>query len=64
MLAIDQGVNTQEQVKLLEFIKQNNKNFRKIPTIILGNKMDDLIDEDIQNLSTSPFKNIYLVSYV
>jgi GTPase SAR1 family protein len=45
-----QGVNTQEQIELLKFIKRNNDNLKKIPTIILGNKMDDLNDDDTQNL--------------
>ena len=36
-----QGVNTEEQVELLKFVKQNNKEGKDIPTIILGNKMDD-----------------------
>ena len=41
-----QGVNTQEQVDLLEFVQRNNKELKDLPTIILGNKMDDLDDED------------------
>ena len=36
-----QGVNTEEQVELLKFVKQNNEEGKDIPTIILGNKMDD-----------------------
>ena len=45
-----QGVNTQEQVELLKFVKQNNESIKKIPTIILGNKMDDLTDTDTTDL--------------
>jgi GTPase SAR1 family protein len=36
-----QGVNTEEQVELLKFVKKNNEEEKDIPTIILGNKMDD-----------------------
>ncbi|KAL3938111.1 MAG: hypothetical protein SGARI_001876, partial [Bacillariaceae sp.] len=36
-----QGVNTQEQVDLLKFVKQNNQEKKKVATIILGNKVDD-----------------------
>ena len=44
-----QGVNTQEQVDLLEFVKRNNKEMKDIPTIVLGNKLDDLDDDDTIN---------------
>ncbi len=44
-----QGVNTQEQVDLLEFVKRNNKEVKDIPTIVLGNKLDDLDDDDTIN---------------
>ena len=30
----------------LKFVKENNQESKNIPTIILGNKMDDLNDED------------------
>ncbi|VEU40885.1 unnamed protein product [Pseudo-nitzschia multistriata] len=40
------GVNTEEQVELLKFVQQNNQNTKDIPTIILGNKIDDPDDED------------------
>lgn len=42
-----QGVNTQEQVELLKFVQENNTNLKHIPTIILGNKVDD--PEDFEN---------------
>jgi hypothetical protein len=41
-----QGVNTQEQVELLKFVKNNNTKLKRIPTIILGNKIDDPEDFD------------------
>ncbi|KAL3899988.1 MAG: hypothetical protein SGARI_006344, partial [Bacillariaceae sp.] len=41
-----QGVNTQEQVELLKFVEANNKNKKHIPTIILGNKVDDPDDSE------------------
>ena len=36
-----QGVNTEEQVELLKFVRKNNEEGKDIPTIIIGNKMDD-----------------------
>lgn len=36
-----QGVNTEEQVELLKFVEENNVEGKGVPTIILGNKMDD-----------------------
>lgn len=39
-----QGVNTQEQVELLEFVKENNMSFKAIRTIVLCNKMDNSSD--------------------
>jgi len=43
-----QGVNSEEQVELLKFVNKNNTNkrHRHIPTIILGNKVDD--PEDLE----------------
>ena len=45
-----QGVNTEEQGQLLKFVQQNNFIHKTIPTIIFGNKMDDLNDEGTINL--------------
>lgn len=36
-----QGVNTQDQVDLLSFVHKNNKEKKGVPTVILGNKVDD-----------------------
>jgi signal recognition particle receptor subunit beta len=41
-----QGVNTQEQVELLKFVASNNKKHKHVPTIILGNKVDDPEDRE------------------
>jgi hypothetical protein len=49
MDAAIQGVNTQEQIELLEFVKSNNNTLKDVPTIILGNKIDD--PEDTEKLS-------------
>jgi GTPase SAR1 family protein len=43
-----QGVNTEEQVDLLRFVKKNNDEQKDIPTIILGNKVDDPEDSEKQ----------------
>mmetsp|Transcript_18099 Transcript_18099/g.20273 ORF Transcript_18099/g.20273 Transcript_18099/m.20273 type:complete len:677 (-) Transcript_18099:143-2173(-) len=44
------GVNTLEQVELLKFVHQNNQTLKRIPTIVLGNKVDDPTDEDTLTL--------------
>ena len=45
-----QGVNTEEQVKLLEFVKDNTEKIRNIPVIVLGNKVDDPDDKEVAGL--------------
>jgi GTPase SAR1 family protein len=45
-----QGVNTEEQVGLLKFVKRSNQKYKDVPIIVLGNKMDDLNDEDTIHL--------------
>ena len=46
----DQGVNTEEQVQLLEFVKTNLKKYKSMPTFILCNKVDDPHDEELMAL--------------
>jgi signal recognition particle receptor subunit beta len=41
-----QGVNTMEQVELLKFVASNNEHLKHVPTIILGNKVDDPEDSE------------------
>lgn len=41
-----QGVNTEEQLKLLQFVKKNQETKRQISLIILLNKVDDPDDEE------------------
>jgi GTPase Era involved in 16S rRNA processing len=41
-----QGINTAEQVQLLEFVNQNLRDKKNLPVIILGNKVDDPDDEE------------------
>jgi GTPase SAR1 family protein len=41
-----QGVNTEEQVALLEFTKRNLKEKKDVPVLILFNKVDDPDDEE------------------
>lgn len=45
-----QGVNTDEQVRLLQFVKTNLKKTKDIPVIILCNKVDDADDEELISL--------------
>lgn len=40
-----QGVNTDEQVHLLQFVKNNVQNAKNIPVIIICNKVDDAEDK-------------------
>jgi hypothetical protein len=44
------GVNTLEQVELLKFVQYNNTNLKRIPTIVLGNKVDEPTDVDTLTL--------------
>lgn len=41
-----EGVNTEEQVNLLKFVHRNNTKSKEVPIIVLGNKIDDLNDQD------------------
>ncbi|GAX16056.1 hypothetical protein FisN_20Hh269 [Fistulifera solaris] len=41
-----QGVNTEEQLKLLQFVKNNQETKRRVSLIILLNKVDDPDDEE------------------
>jgi len=45
-----QGVNTEEQVNLLEFVKKNHYELKQVPIIILVNKVDDPEDKEIEAL--------------
>mmetsp|Transcript_3942 Transcript_3942/g.6026 ORF Transcript_3942/g.6026 Transcript_3942/m.6026 type:complete len:760 (-) Transcript_3942:120-2399(-) len=42
-----QGVNTEEQVNLLEFVNTNLKAKKNLPIIVLCNKVDDPEDEEV-----------------
>jgi len=45
-----QGVNTEEQVQLLQFVKDNQDKQKEVPVIILANKVDDPDDEEVMEL--------------
>jgi len=45
-----QGVNTQDQALLLNFVKNNNTSIKEVPVIILSNKVDDPEDEELLGL--------------
>jgi len=45
-----QGVNTQEQVDLLKFVKLCNQTYKNIPIIILCNKVDDEMNSELMTL--------------
>jgi small GTP-binding protein len=46
----EKGVNTEEQVELLHFVKDNLKNKKSVPVIVLCNKVDDPEDAELMNL--------------
>ncbi|CAJ1957801.1 unnamed protein product, partial [Cylindrotheca closterium] len=45
-----QGVNTEEQVSLLRFVKSNLESKKDVPIVILCNKIDDQDDEEQEEL--------------
>mmetsp|Transcript_19929 Transcript_19929/g.56449 ORF Transcript_19929/g.56449 Transcript_19929/m.56449 type:complete len:672 (+) Transcript_19929:286-2301(+) len=45
-----QGVNTDEQVNILKFVKENNTKHKDIPIIVVGNKVDNPDDEEQMEL--------------
>jgi len=45
-----QGVNTEEQIKLLEFVNTSVESRKNIPVIVLCNKVDDPDDEEMIEL--------------
>eukprot|EP00978_Attheya_sp_CCMP212_P047539 scaffold421807_cov59-Attheya_sp.AAC.1 len=45
-----QGVNTEEQVKLLKLVNEQCEKKNDIPVIVLNNKVDDPDDEDFSVL--------------
>jgi small GTP-binding protein len=52
VMDVFQGVNTDEQVQLLELIRDNNSSKKCVPFIVLCNKMDDPDDDEVQMLVT------------
>merc|ERR1740139_853632 len=60
-----QGVNTDEQVRLLQFARTNLKEVKDIPVIILCNKVDDSEDDELISLVNevrSKVENIFEAS--
>lgn len=53
-----QGVNTEEQMELLKLVKENTDNVKKIPVVILCNKVDDPEDEEQAALLTESRRSI------
>jgi len=47
---VKQGMNSEEQVKLLEFVKENNNDIMDIPTIVVCNKVEDMTNTEIMGL--------------
>jgi GTPase SAR1 family protein len=50
VMDVFQGVNTEEQVQLLQLIKDNVDSKKEIPVIVLCNKVDDLENEEVMML--------------
>jgi GTP-binding protein EngB required for normal cell division len=51
VMDVFQGVNTDEQVQLLELIRDNNSSKKCVPVIVLCNKVDDLDDDELMQLA-------------
>jgi GTPase SAR1 family protein len=51
VMDVFQGVNTEEQIQLLELIRDNNSNKKCVPVIVLCNKVDDLDDDELMQLA-------------
>ena len=47
IMDVNQGVNTDEQVGLLEFVKSNCKEVRDIPVCVIVNKVDQNGDSEM-----------------
>ena len=53
-----QGVNTDEQVALLNFVKKNLDSKKDIPIIVVCNKVDDPDDEELMSLVQESQKEV------
>jgi GTPase SAR1 family protein len=47
VMDVFQGVNTEEQVKLLEIVKKNVNDIKEIPVIVICNKVDDPDNKEV-----------------
>ena len=56
------GVNTEEQVQLLELVQANNKSKKDIPVFILGNKVDDCDNQEQKLLVSEMREKIQQIS--
>jgi GTPase SAR1 family protein len=50
VMDVFQGVNTEEQVQLLQLVKENVASKKDIPVIVLCNKVDDLENDEVMML--------------
>jgi small GTP-binding protein len=50
VMDVSQGVNTEEQVQLLEMVKQNCKEKKNVPILVVCNKVDDPDNAEIMEL--------------
>jgi GTPase SAR1 family protein len=58
VMDVFQGVNTEEQIQLLELIRDNNVAKKCVPVIVLCNKVDDLDDEELMQLAGEVRKKV------
>ena len=56
-----QGVNTEDQVQLLKFIRANNEQIKEIPIVVLFNKVDDPMDQEQAALVHEAKEEIYRI---
>jgi len=55
---VNQGVNTEEEVKLLQMVKDNLTQIREIPVVVLANKVDEPESKEIQALVDEVCKEV------
>jgi GTPase SAR1 family protein len=58
VMDVFQGVNTDEQVQLLELIRDNNSSKKCVPVIVLCNKVDDFDDDELMQLAGEVRKKV------
>jgi small GTP-binding protein len=64
VMDVVQGVNTEEQVQLLQLIQHNATQQKSVPIIVLCNKVDDPDDDEVQMLVTEVRQKVHEIFQV